>query len=960
MMNIRGLKYLTFGLFAAVQMIIFASFATGAKAQARSLTYVDILHQLTDLDRLTHLQTGCKAGLFSSWDRNSRTVWGANGDAGQYLRKEPDGEAVMMDIDGPGVVYRTWSANPQGKIRIYLDGATTPSYEWNFADLFDGQLPPFIKPLVYRRDRVQSASDCYLPIPFAKHIKITADKAHGEYYQFNYLLYPTGSSVPSFHLPLSGTEQAALDQAATVWNNAGQDPKPQLPGQVTITKSFTIRPGRTVNLCGLRGPGVIRSIKATISSGQRYAWRKLVLRGEWDHAKWPQVLTPLGPFFGFDWETPEYGSLIAGCRKGEAYQYLPMPFRKSGKLSLRSYLEVPAVVEFQIQWAPLPSVPDDLALFYARWRHEPDSLNFEYPFIETAGKGHFVGVSMPIDHPLGGWWGEGDEKVWVDDDDFPPWIGTGSEDYFGDAWGINYLSGPSYGAAAVTGHHTSNYRWHFMDFVPFEKRMRMTIENYGPNGVGPRGQYDYSSTAFWYQAELTPPFADLTGVKYTGGDDPNGKPKQLEYDPHSFADIDMNAVRTYGLAVTFTQQAETLAADAIKSHHAKIVTDARRPYEFDRERAVDFGKVKAGKRLADLHISAPSDAVYNVRIFTAPEAGIADLTLESDGKQSVIAGRPQPQILELGGMVLAKGEHILGLFATSDGRALFDCLQFEPVPRNANVTEAEELKVLRTTGGAASPHAGDPEIDASGGRVLQFHGTADGQGFVVDLGKRPALPYVLGVRPFLGPAAGIIQAFAGDRPIGPKFDLYATTRRLGGSVLPLGPVPSGTSSVEIRVVGKNPSASARDAELDYFRWEPDIIGPGTAEGIWAQVVGTRGCEYKPQDLGSNYSGGHQFWVQPSSLNAWVDIALEIPRAGSYEFTTRYTQAADYGTVQAFLDGKAIGPPVDNYHDGVILADPVTLGTADLTAGRHVLRFQAVGKNEKATDYLMGIDHVIVK
>ena len=149
-----------------------------AAAQSeKPLTYVDILHQLTDLDRLTRLQTGCKGGLFSSWDRNSKTYWGANGDAGQYLRVEPNGEAVMMDIDGPGVIYRTWSANPMGKIRIYLDGAATPSYEWNFPDLFDGKLPPFIKPLVYRRDGPQSASDCYLPIPFAKHIKITADKA---------------------------------------------------------------------------------------------------------------------------------------------------------------------------------------------------------------------------------------------------------------------------------------------------------------------------------------------------------------------------------------------------------------------------------------------------------------------------------------------------------------------------------------------------------------------------------------------------------------------------------------------------------------------------------------------------------------------------------------------------------------------------------------------------------------
>ena len=958
-MNVVTKRCLAIALFI-VWAMAFAGLGGGAGAQlALPVTYVDFLHQLTDLDRLTHLQTGCRAGLFSSWDRNSRTVWGANGDAGQYLRVEPNGEAVMADIDGPGVIYRIWSANPMGKIRVYLDGAVTPSYEWDFADLFDGKLPPFIKPLVYRRGAVQSASDCYLPIPFAKHIKITADKSHGEYYQFNYLLFPKGSAVTSFRLPLSDAEQAALGQAAAAWDRAGQDPKPEMPGQTTITKSFTIGPGRTVNLCGLRGPGVIRSVKATVKCEQRYAWRKLVLRGEWDNAKWPQVLTPLGPFFGFDWETPEYGSLISGCKKGEAYQYLPMPFLKSGRLSLRSFLELPAVVEFQITWAPLKAVSDDMALFYARWRHEPDTVKFEYPFIETAGRGHFVGVSMPIDHPLGGWWGEGDEKVWVDDDDFPPWIGTGSEDYFGDAWGILYLSGPSYGAAAVTGHHTSNYRWHFMDLIPFEKRMRMTIENYGPNGVGPRGQYDYSSTAFWYQNDVTPPFAELAGVKFTGGDDPTGPPKTLEYDPHVFADLDAASVRTYGAAITFARQAEDMA-EVAKARHAKIITDAKRPYEFDRERAVDFGMVKAGQRLAEMHIDAPTDSVYTVRIFTAPEEGIADLTLESDGKQAQLAGRPRKQTLELGGLYLAKGDHKVRLIATSDGHAIFDCLQLEPAARTANVMEAEEMTVMRATGGASFPHGSDPLAGASAGRVLLFHAEAAGRGFVIDLGKRPMLPYVLGVRPVVGPNGGIVQAFAGDKAIGPQFDLYAAVRHIGASVLPLGPVPSGMNNVEIRMVGKNPKATAMDAELDYFRWEPDILGPGSAEGVWAQVIGTRDCDYKPQDLGANYSGGHQFWVQPCNLNSWVDIALEIPRDGSYTLTTRYTQAADYGTVQAFLDGKAIGDPVDNYHDGVTLADPIALTTADLTAGRHVLRFQAVGKNAKAIGYLMGIDHVIVK
>lgn len=924
------------------------------------MTYVDILHQLTDLDRLTHLQTGCKAGLFSSWDRNSRTRWGANGDAGQYLRVEPDGEAVMVDSDGPGVIYRTWSANPMGKIRIYLDGAKTPSYEWNFPDLFDGKLPPFIKPLVWRRDRPQSASDCYLPIPFSKHIKITADKAYVQYYQFSYVLYPKDRRVPSFHLPLTGQEQQALNAAAEVWSHPGRDPKPRLPGQTSLFGTFTIEPGQTVSLCDLHGRGIIRAIRARVQSKQRYAWRKLVLRGAWDGARWPQILTPLGPFFGFDWETAEYGSVPAGCHNGLAYQFYPMPFRKSANLSIKSCLEEPATVEYEIQWAPVKVLPKDTTYFYARWRHEPDSLTFDYPFLETAGHGQFVGICMPIDHPLAGWWGEGDDKVWVDDDQFPPHIGTGSEDYFGDAWGIRYLSGPSYGASVFKGHRTCNYRWHFMDFIPFTKRMRMTIENYGPNGQGPRGQYEYSSTAFWYQSELTPPFDELRGATYIGGDSPDARPTRMEYNPKAFTGIDADNIRTYGLGVTFAQQAEVLLAGAVREGRAKIITDAKRPYEFDRERAVDFGQVTAGQRLAEFDLKVDADGVYQPRLYTAPAAGIAELSLAVPQGPLAISSSPERGVLQLGSVYLGKGSHKVTLLAASAGQAIFDCVQLRAAAHFPGAIEAEEMPILRAIGGAALPHPSQPMDGVSGGRILEFRSEHSGQGFVMDLAKRPALPYVLGVRPMLGPKSGVIQGFVDDKPIGPRFDLYSATPHLGASILPLGAIPSGASEVEIRVVGKDAASGGGDANLDYFRWEPALLGPGTADGVWAEVVSTHGCDYRAQDLGPAYSGGHQLWVQPSSRNAWIDIAINVPQSRSYDFIVKYTESWDYAEIQAFLDGKAFGPQVDAYSPTVVPRAPLTLGKPALNAGRHILRFQVVGHNRESKGYLMGIDHVIVR
>lgn len=945
-----------FSIPTLICLSLLASFAAAAGAQAsapKTLTYADILRQLTDLDRLTRLHPGFQAGQFSSWDRNGREVWGANGDAGHYLREEPNGEAVMMEIDGPGVIYRVWSANPQGRIRLYLDGDAQPTYEWDFDALFNGSTPPFLKPLVYKRGGQMSASDCYVPIPFRRSIKITADRRHGQYYHFNYLLYPKDWTLPSFRLPLTPEEQTELQRAAEIWNAPGRDPKPTLEGQTTLKQTITLQPGKTATLANLKGPGMVRAIRARASSEQRYFWRKLVLRGVWDGAKSPQILTPLGSFFGFDWETAEYGSLIAGCQNGTAYFHYPMPFRRSGRLELISYLSRPAQVEIEIDWAPVKSLPEDTLYLFARWRQELDFMPFEFTFLETAGKGHFVGVSMPIDHPLPGWWGEGDEKIWVDDDDFPPWIGTGSEDYFGDAWGIRYLSAPSFGCSLQKGNRTCNYRWHFMDFVPFSKRFRMSIENYGPNGVGPRGHYAYASTAFWYQAEATPPLEQLRGVTYTGGLDPAQKPSRYEYNPNVFGPLDANALRTYGLSIPYALEAEAL-------FRGRIVTDADRAYEFSKERAVDFGTVKTGQKLSAGTLRIEEGLVYYPKIYLAPEAGAAEVTLEIGGRRLEILQREGKHILELSGAYLPAGEHPVSLIAASDGRAIVDCIQLQAAYRSGGAMEAEDLPVVRFSEGVEKPHASPPMKGASAGRILEVHATAPGQGVTLRFDRSPEKPYALGVRTMRGPMGGIIQAFAGGKPLGPAFDIYAPQKSAGEVIFPLGPMPTDTREVEIRVVGKNPQSQGYHFGLDYFRYEPQILGPESAEGVWAMVLGVRGGSYQIQDLGPNWSHGHHLWIAPSSKGAEAEIALEIPSAGDYEILVRYTTSWDYAIVQASLDGQAMGDPTDCYTPEVRLREPLTLGRVSLTAGRHILRFRAVGKNASSAGYLMGIDHITVR
>jgi hypothetical protein len=196
------------------------------------------------------------------------------------------------------------------------------------------------------------------------------------------------------------------------------------------------------------------------------------------------------------------------------------------------------------------------------------------------------------------------------------------------------------------------------------------------------------------------------------------------------------------------------------------------------------------------------------------------------------------------------------------------------------------------------------------------------------------------------------------KTIGPQFDLFAPREEIGPSILPLGPLTA--DEVEIKAVGRNPKSKGMELDLDYFRWEPSILGPGTEEGVWAQVIATHDCEYRSQDLGPDYSGGHQLWIQPCSLKGWIDVAIELPRAGVHDVIVKYTKSWDYAVVQTYLDGARFGPEVDTYAASVIPGEPISLGKRELTAGRHVIRFEAAGHNPESKGYLIGIDHIIVK
>ena len=124
-----------------------------------------------------------------------------------------------------------------------------------------------------------------------------------------------------------------------------------------------------------------------------------------------------------------------------------------------------------------------------------------YLILEARGRGHYIGCNLSVTNFQGTWWGEGDDMIWVDGYKWPPDLhGTGSEDYLGQAWGMqpnDFLrNGTSIFERDTRGYQTS-YVFHVENPVRFQREIKATIEH----GHGNHLCNEMSSVAYWYAAE---------------------------------------------------------------------------------------------------------------------------------------------------------------------------------------------------------------------------------------------------------------------------------------------------------------------------------------------------------------------------------------------------------------------------------------------------------------------------
>ncbi len=281
--------------------------------------------------------------------------------------------------------------------------------------------------------------------------------------------------------------------------------------------AIRIEPGETATLAEIDSPGCITHIWCTVNGGKYYP-RKLVLRMYWDNETEPSVEAPLGDFFGVGHGlNRNYVSLpFAVSSNGRARNcFFKMPFTTHALIQVTNEgLEPVYSFYYYIDYRVLDELPRNAARFHAQYNQAfPCTTKDNYVILEAKGQGHYVGCNLSVEGTARNWWGEGDDMIYIDGETTPSLAGTGTEDYFCDAWGMRESMSPYYGCTLCEGFYrpgqkTTMYRFHIEDPIPFRKSIRVTIEHGSENNRAD----NLSSVAYWYQTEPHTPFTTLASV----------------------------------------------------------------------------------------------------------------------------------------------------------------------------------------------------------------------------------------------------------------------------------------------------------------------------------------------------------------------------------------------------------------------------------------------------------------
>lgn len=483
----------------------------------KKVTFSSMLQEMTDRESLARFPSPAfSLAQFSSYDRATvkpgDSTWFANWDRSMFIREETNAgrkEYVMFDAQGPGAVVRFWMTfagedSGKGTLRIYIDGQEEPVISGTAVDILSGTglvNGPLASSVSDITDYHMRGHNLYLPVPYAKSCKITYEssnikdagaKTGGEsvYYNINYRTY-RDARVRSFSRDDLEKDRPVLDAVQQKLKTLDR----QTDGLNLSTTSLSRRigPGQSAEFPLPAGSAAIRHLVLKLDARNiEQALRSTVLEMTFDGER--TVWSPVGDFFGTGYQLRHSNTWYTRVDStGTMNAWWVMPYREGARIVVHNLGTDPVTTEGEARSAPWKWDARSMH-FGASWHqftnlftgemknNEGAGSPFDINYVELTGKGVYVGDAISLFNTVYAWWGEGDEKVYVDGEQFPSHIGTGTEDYYGYAWcrperfsGHPYIAQPDGSGNFVPG-YTVNMRLRGLDAIPFTTSLKFDME----------------------------------------------------------------------------------------------------------------------------------------------------------------------------------------------------------------------------------------------------------------------------------------------------------------------------------------------------------------------------------------------------------------------------------------------------------------------------------------------------
>ncbi len=262
----------------------------------------------------------------------------------------------------------------------------------------------------------------------------------------------------------------------------------------------------------IEGPGEIARIWMTYHQPEGRSYEGVSLEIYWDDESEPSVRAPLGDFFGLgNGEFYEHENEFLLVSKIHSLNcFFPMPFRKSARFAVVNDTDkLVSNLYYYVEYKKFDSAKSlrGSKYFHAQYNQaKPTPQNELYTILDVKGSGVFLGSNLAIGLNTPGWWGEGDDIFTIDGETT---YGTGSEDYYGGAWGWadSTAEGDRMGVSQADQPISREGEWNVYRFhseapLRFDEEFKFEIET-GGQGFDNRAVIgnNYASVAYYYLDE---------------------------------------------------------------------------------------------------------------------------------------------------------------------------------------------------------------------------------------------------------------------------------------------------------------------------------------------------------------------------------------------------------------------------------------------------------------------------